>query len=117
MSLCSFGKFSIKDTFTPKWPYHTDLYCRMAYFKSGEEQALFCAFDSLGTWACDARKFCKEVGEKCGIPPKSIVFHELQAHAAPYSDNMHEGMDNIIARAVEMVKDLQKKAALAARSK
>ena len=110
MSLCSFGKFSIKGTFTPKWPYHTDLYCRMAYFKSGEEQALFCAFDSLGTWACDARKFCKEVGEACGIPPKSIVFHELQAHAAPYSDNMHEGMDNIIARAVEMVKGLQKKA-------
>ncbi len=107
MALCSFTKFSIKGTFTPRWPYATDLYCRMSYFKSGEEQALFCAFDSLGTWACDARRFCKEVGEACGIPPKSIVFHELQAHAAPYTDDMHEGMDAIIARAVEAVKGLQ----------
>lgn len=110
MSLCSFGKFSIKGTFTPQWPYHTDLYCRLAYFKNGEEQALFCAFDSLGTWACDARKFCKELGEACGIPAKSIVFHELQAHAAPYCDNMHEAMDAIVARAAEAVKELQKNA-------
>ena len=108
MSLCSFGKFSIKGTFTPQWPYHTDLYCRLAYFKNGEEQALFCAFDSLGTWACDARKFCKELGEACGIPAKSIVFHELQAHAAPYCDNMHEAMDAIVARAAEAVKALHK---------
>ena len=107
MSRCSFGKFSIKDTFTPRWPYATDLYCRLSYFQSGKEQALFCAFDSLGTWACDARKFCKEVGEACGIPPKSIVFHELQAHAAPYTDDMHEGMDAIIARAVEAVNELK----------
>lgn len=107
MAVCSFAKFSLKGTFTPRWEYATDLYCRLFYIRSEDEQVLFCAFDSLGTWACDARKFCAEVGKACDIPAKSIVFHELQAHAAPYTDNMHEGMDAIIARAVETVKDMQ----------
>ncbi|MBQ1204242.1 MAG: hypothetical protein IIX61_10725, partial [Loktanella sp.] len=79
MAVCSFAKFSLKGTFTPRWEYATDLYCRLFYIRSEDEQVLFCAFDSLGTWACDARKFCAEVGKACDIPAKSIVFHELQA--------------------------------------
>ena len=60
-SLCSFGRVSLKGTFTPKWEFATELYVRLFYLKSGDEQLLFCAFDTLGTWASDTRKFRKEI--------------------------------------------------------
>ncbi len=110
MSVCSFSKFSLRGTFTPAWDFYTDLYCRLLYLQSGEEQALFCVFDTSAAWASDTRRFRKEVSEKCGIPEKSIVFHELQLHAAPGGRTFHDAMDNIIARAVECVTEMKKNA-------
>lgn len=107
MSKCSFRKFSIKGTFKEVWPWATDLYCRMVYVESGAECFLICAFDSLGTWACDARKFIKAISESCNIPKKSIVFHELQAHAAPYTEDMNKAMDKIIERAIPIVNEMK----------
>lgn len=110
MSECSFGKIPLRGTFTPRWEYATELYGRFLYIRSGDEQVLFCAFDSLGTWACDTRRFRREVSAACGIPEKSIVFHELQAHAAPDVNKMHEGMEQIIARAIPAVLEMKRSA-------
>lgn len=106
MAKCSFGKFSIKGTFTPIWPYHTDLYARLFYIESESSRMLLCAFDSLGTFARDAERFKDAVSEQCGIPKNAIIFHELQVHAAPDTHQMAVAMDEIIARAVPAVNAL-----------
>ncbi len=110
MSECCFAKLPLRGTFTPRWPFATELYGRLLYLRSGQEQVLLCAFDSLNTWASDTRKFRKAVSAACGIPEKSIIYHELQAHAAPNYDLMHEGMDRIIERAVALVNQMKKDA-------
>ncbi len=106
-SLCSFGRVSLKGTFTPKWEFATELYVRLFYLKSGDEQLLFCAFDTLGTWASDTRKFRKEISAACGIPEKSIVYHELQVHASLGAVYMHSAMDNIIKAVIPAVNALK----------
>ncbi len=105
-NVCSFGKVSLKGSFNPKWPFATDLYARMFYMRSGDEQLLFCAFDTLGTWASDTRKFRKEVSAACGIPEKSIIFHELQVHASLCAVDMHAAIDNIIKAVIPTVKTM-----------
>lgn len=107
MAVCSFAKIPLRGTFTPRWPFATELYARLFYLRSGEEQVLFCAFDSLNTWRDDTRRFRAEISAACGIPEKSIVFHELQAHAAPSFRQMHEGMDEIISRATAAVNEMK----------
>ncbi len=110
MAECSFAKLPLRGTFTPRWPFATELYGRFLYIRSGTEQVLFCAFDSLGTWACDTRKFRREIAGRCEIPEKSIVFHELQAHAAPDVNLMHEAMDEVISRAVPVILEMKENA-------
>ncbi len=110
MAVCSFAKIPLRGCFTPRWPYATELYGRFFYLRSGEEQALFCAFDSLNTRASDARRFRAEVSAACGIPEKSIVYHELQCHAAPDSALMHEAMDGVIERAIPAVREMVRNA-------
>lgn len=110
MSKCSFSKFSLKGTFKEVWQWATELYCRMMYVENEEEKFLICAFDTLGTWASDTHRFIKAISSACNIPEKSIIFHELQIHAAPYSLDMNEAMDKIIDRAVPIVKEMIKKA-------
>ena len=110
MSKCSFSKFSLKGTFKEVWPWATDLYCRMMYVENGEEKFLICAFDTLGTWASDTRRFIKAISSSCDIPEKSIIFHELQIHAAPYSLDMSDAMEKIIERAIPVVNEMIKKA-------
>lgn len=111
MAVCSFAKIPLRGTFTPRWPFATELYGRFFYLRSGEEQALFCAFDSLNTWRSDTVRFRAEISAACGIPAKSIVFHELQAHAAPDSALMHEAMDGIIERAIPAIREMKENAA------
>lgn len=110
MPQCSFSKVSIKGTFAPAWDFHTDLYCRLMYLRSGEEQALFCVFDTASSWASDTRAFRRAVSVECGIPEKSIIFHELQLHAAPGGRTVHDGMDNIISRVVSEVQAMKQNA-------
>lgn len=107
MAECSFGKMSLKGTFEPWWGFHTDLYMRAFYMRSGSEQLLICAFDTLGTWASDARKFRTAVSEECGIPEKSIIFHELQIHASLGCTEMHASMNAIIEKAVDEIKKIK----------
>lgn len=107
---CSFAKIPLRGTFEPRWPYATELYGRFLYICSGDEQVLVCAFDSLNTWASDARMFRERVSAACGIPAKSIVYHELQVHAAPSYDKMHEGMGNIIERAIPVICEMKENA-------
>ncbi len=103
MPKCSFSKISIQGTFKPRWGFHTDLYCRLLYLQSDGEQALICAFDTLNIWGSDALKFRKEISNRCNIPEKSIVFHELQIHAAPAGRTVSEAMDQIIDRVAKQV--------------
>lgn len=110
MAECSFSKVSLKGVFEPVWDFHTDLYCRLLYLRSQDEQTLFCVFDTGLTWSADTRRFRKEVSEKCGIPEKSIVFHELQLHAAPGGLSIHNGLDTIIARVADEVNKMKSSA-------
>lgn len=105
-AVCSFTKIPLRGAFDPRWPFGTELYARFLYLKSGEEQALLCAFDTLGTFSCDARKFRSALSEACGIPEKSIIYHELQVHAAPTATCMHAAMDRIIERAIPAVREM-----------
>ncbi len=110
MPRCSFSKVSIKGTFTPRWDFYTDLYCRLIYIASGDEQVLFCAFDTLNVWARDTKTFREQISARCDIPVKSIVFHELQVHAAPAGKTVHDGLDEIISRVAEEVNKMKQNA-------
>lgn len=110
MPQCSFSKVSLRGTFAPAWDFHTDLYCRLLYIRSGEEQVLFCVFDTAASWASDTRVFRKAISERCGIPEKSIIFHELQLHAAPGGKTVHDGLENIISRVADEVNKMKSSA-------
>ena len=106
----SFTKIPLRGTFTPRWPFHTELYARCLYLESGEEKLLICAFDTLGTFGCDAKKFRVAAAAATGIPEKSIIFHELQVHAAPSAELMHTAIDSVIERAIPELQAFIKKA-------
>ena len=107
MAECGFGKISLKGTFEPIWKFHTDLYMRFFYMRSAGEQLLICVSDTLGTWADDTRTFRKTIAEKCGIPEKSIIFHELQIHASISGPEMHKAMEAVTERAVKAVNEVK----------
>jgi len=107
MSKCSFGKFSIKDFFTPEWPFCTDMYCRMFYLQSDREQFLLCVMDSCDTFPAEANRFRLGLAEALGMPAKSVWYHELQLHAAPGSRQLRgEAMDKILAAAIPAARDM-----------
>lgn len=108
---CSFAKIPLGGTFTPVWPFGTELYGRFLYLEKGTEKALICAFDFLGTFHTEARRWREEVSKATGIDEKSIWYHELQVHAAPESEALSgEAMDRIIERTVSAVKDMMARA-------
>ncbi len=101
---CSFAKISTKGTFNPVWPYGTDLFVRFLYLESGEERALVAAFDFGGTFPREADRFREELSAKTGIPAKSIWYHELQIHAAPFCEELSgEAMDRLIKISADAV--------------
>lgn len=103
----SFAKMSTKGTFKAQWPYGTDLYGRFLYLESGKEQALIAAFDFNGSYPKEAARWRREVSKRTGIPEKSIWFHELQIHAAPFFDQLAgESMDALIERSCRTVEEL-----------
>ena len=110
MAVCGFSKVSLKDTFEAAWPFYTDLYCRILYIASGEEQMLVCAFDTADSWSSDTLRFRKAVSAACDIPEKSIIYHELQLHAAPGGTVIHPSMDKIIARVIPAVEEAKRSA-------
>ena len=104
---CSFKKISTKGTFVPEWPYGTDLYGRFFYLESETEKFLICAFDFNGTFPQDAARFRTEMSELTKIPERSIWYHELQIHAAPYNEQLSgDAMDKLIAISAKAVKDM-----------
>ncbi len=110
MAKCSFGKVSLKGTFTPKWPYGTDLYIRLLYIENAGTKVLFAALDSMCTAPSETLRFRNEVSKRTGIPAAAIWYHELQVHAAPDSlDLRNEAMDRIIelvsSKVLEMMND------------
>ncbi len=104
---CSFSKISTKGTFTPVWPYGTDLYGRFLYLESDVERALVAAFDFGGTFPREADRFREELSARTGIPAKSIWYHELQIHAAPFCNELSgEAMDRLIDISVNAVNEM-----------
>lgn len=104
---CSFAKMSTKGTFTPQWPYGTDLYGRFLYLESGEERVLIAAFDFNGSAPREAARWKREIARRTGIPEKSIWYHEIQAHAAPFQEQIAgKAMDALIDISAETVRDL-----------
>lgn len=104
---CSFAKVPLRGTFKEVWPYGTELYGRFIYLEKGDEKALICAFDFLGTFPFEARRWRKAVSEATGLPEKSIWYHELQVHAAPEAEALEgEYMDNVIERTLPPIKDM-----------
>ena len=85
MARCSFGSVLVNDTFTPQWPFGTNLEARLFYVEEDGRQWLLCAFDFLGTFRRTALRFRQELSRQTGIPAEHIWYHELQTHAAPIS--------------------------------
>ena len=111
MSKCCFGKISLQGTFSPKWPFGTDLYARMLYISSADTQVLLVAFDTLCTAPSETERFRKEVSARTAIPAEHIWYHELQVHAAPDSlDLRDDAMDKIIALVAEKTNEMIKSA-------
>lgn len=108
---CAFTKISTKNTFTPVWEFGTELYGRFLYLEKGEEQCLICAFDFGGTFPKEATRFRNELSQLTGIPAKSIWYHELQIHAAPFCESLcGEAMDKLIQISANAVNDMVSKA-------
>lgn len=104
---CSFAKMSTKGTFKQKWPYGTDLYGRFMYLESGDERVLIAAFDFNATFPREADRWRREVAARTGIPERSVWYHEIQIHAAPFCEQLAgEAMDALIERSVETVNKL-----------
>ncbi len=108
---CSFKKISTKGTFNAVWQYGTDLYGRFFYLESETEKFLLCAFDFNATFPREANRFRSEMSKKTGIPEKSIWYHELQIHAAPFNEAIAgEAMDRLIDVSAAAVKEMIKEA-------
>ena len=104
---CSFAKMSTKDTFKAEWPYGTDLYGRFLYLEQGNERVIIAGFDFNATYPREADRWRREVAKRTGLPEKSVWYHELQIHAAPYQDMIAgEAMDRLIDKSVGTVLDL-----------
>lgn len=100
MALCSFGKISLKGHFDPKWPFGTDLYARLFYLSSNNQEALIVALDTLCTLSRETERFRRIVAEETEIAQDHIWYHELQVHAAPDSDHLKGPWMESLARAV-----------------
>lgn len=100
MALCSFGKISLKGHFEPIWPFGTDLYARLFYLSSNDQEALIVALDTLCTLPRETDRFRERVAQLTGIPEDHIWYHELQVHAAPDSDRLQGAWMNGLAKAV-----------------
>ncbi len=104
---CSFKKMSTKGSFEAVWPYGTDLYGRFFYLESETEKFLICAFDFNATFPREAQRFRKEMAKQTGIPEKSIWYHELQIHSAPFNEqNAGEAMDRLISMSASAVREM-----------
>ncbi len=109
----SFAKMSTKGTFAAQWPYGTDLYGRFLYLESGSEKALIAAFDFNGSYPREAARWRSEISKRTGIPERSVWFHELQIHAAPFFDQIAgEYLDALIDRSAETVLEMMDRAVL-----
>lgn len=109
---CSFKKMSTKGSFNAVWPYGTDLYGRFFYLECEAEKLLICAFDFNATFPKEADRFRTEISKRTGIPKKSVWYHELQIHAAPFNEEIAgEAMDRLIdlssAAINEMINDAE----------
>ena len=112
MAKCSFGKISLKDTFSAVWPWGTDLFIRMFYVNANNTETLICAVDSSDTFWYEADNFCKAVSGYTGIPADHIWYHELQLHAAPASSALNgEAMQKIAKKAADEVLRMKARAA------
>lgn len=108
MSVCSFGKITLRGLFEPRPPYSdnpdgafgTELYGRLLYIGSRDAECLICAFDLLGTFPVEARRFCALVSAKTGIPESGVWYHELQIHAAPDGTTMRGEVIDALAERV-----------------
>ncbi len=104
MAQCSFGKISTQGIFEPTMPYGTDLIGRMFYIRTQSTQALITAFDFLGNYPSEAKRFRQGVADRTGIPAENIWFHELQIHASPPVGFLQGKVtDTLIARTAEEV--------------
>lgn len=98
---------STKGTFVPEWPYGTDLYGRFLYLESGNERALIAAFDFNASFPREADRWRREVASRTGIPAKSVWYHEIQIHAAPYNEQLSgAAMDALIEKSVQTINDM-----------
>lgn len=88
MTKCAFGKILLRGAFEPIWPFGTELYARMLYLESGSKQTLLIALDTSCTSQPEANRFRAALSAETGIPADNIWYHELQIHAAPFSDTM-----------------------------
>lgn len=104
---CSFAKMTTRGTYKEYWPFGTELYGRFIYLESGNEKVLIAGFDFNGTYPKDAERWRREVAKRTGIPAKSVWYHELQIHAAPFNEELSGAvMDALIDRSVATVKDM-----------
>ncbi len=104
---CSFKKMSTKGSFNAVWPYGTDLFGRFFYLEAETERFLLCAFDFNATFPREAARFRREMAKLTGIPEKSIWYHELQIHAAPFSEQLSgEAMDRLIEMSASAVNEM-----------
>ncbi len=111
MARCSFGSVVVNDTFTPQWPFGTDLEARLFYAEEDGRQWLLCAFDFSGTFRRTALRFRQELSRQTGIPTEHIWYHELQIHAAPISWELDgDACGRLIALCVPAVRSMMARA-------
>jgi len=112
MAVCGFGKISLRGTFLEYWPFGSELYARLLYIKSDDgHELLLTAMDLGATGPAATTQFREKVSAATGIPADSIVYHELQIHAAPSGDVIRdETMDRIIERVLPEIRATMERA-------
>ncbi len=112
MAVCGFGKIGLRGTFLEFWPFGSDLYARFLYIRNDDGNELLLAAMDLANSAPDVTtQFREQVSAKTGIPADSIVYHELQIHAAPGADVIREeAMNNIVERVVPEILAIKERA-------
>ncbi len=111
MATISFGKVPLRGTFHAYWPFGTELYARLLYIHSGDNEVLIAAMDLGDTVQRETARFRALLSEKVGIPADNIWYHELQIHAAPGGDIIiGDAIDAMVERIAPEVEAMKARA-------
>ena len=83
MAVCAFAKIALNDTFTPLYPFDTDLEARYVYFRDGDDSVLIGEFDIGYFFRSTSLEIRQALSDATGVPVDRILLHEHQAHSAP----------------------------------